>query len=164
MATWRREAARLVLLDPDDRVLLLRASDPTRPHQGGWWELPGGGIEPGELSSAAASRELYEETGIGGVTIGPCVWTQHVAFSFAGYDFDQNEWVHIARCDGGEYRPAALEAIEALAFEGARWWPVEDLGPLVDTGERIIPPWLPDQLAAVLAAGVPARPIDLGHQ
>jgi 8-oxo-dGTP pyrophosphatase MutT (NUDIX family) len=154
----------VVLLDPEDRVLLLRASDPTNPDNGAWWELPGGGIEPGEQSDAAAARELYEETGIHGVTMGPCVWTQHVTFRFAGYDFDQNEWVHIARGDGGEYEPAGLEAIEVMAFEGARWWPVEALGPLVDTGERIIPAWLPKQLAAVLAGGLPDRPIDLGHQ
>ncbi len=30
----------------------------------GWWSLPGGHVEPGETVSAAAQREVMEETGI----------------------------------------------------------------------------------------------------
>ena len=45
---WRgRRAARVVLLDPDRRVLLLNASDPGNPAKGEWWEIPGGGQDPG---------------------------------------------------------------------------------------------------------------------
>ncbi len=60
MADWR-EAARVVCLDDDGRVLLMRWQDPA----GGdlLWEPPGGGIEPGETPLAAARRELAEETG-----------------------------------------------------------------------------------------------------
>ena len=46
--TLRRQAARVVLLDDRDRVLLLQASDPADPAKGSWWEIPGGGIEGGE--------------------------------------------------------------------------------------------------------------------
>jgi 8-oxo-dGTP pyrophosphatase MutT (NUDIX family) len=158
----------VVLLDPDDRVLLLEASDPVWPRKGRWWELPGGGMETGEASAAAARRELYEETGIRDVDMGPCLWRHHAEFDFGGYHFDQHEHVHVARSRGGEYRPAALEALEALAFAGARWWPLEELVVLVADGGRIIPPWLVEQLSGFLvsqATGAPwpAEPIDMGE-
>lgn len=168
MFTLRRRAARVALLDDRDCVLLIQARDPAAPAKGSWWEIPGGGIEHGEATEAAALRELYEETGIAGVEISPCVWRQHVSFDFAGFHFDQHEWVHVARCVTAEYRPAGLESIEAVAFEGARWWPLAELSALDGgRGSRVIPPWLPTQLPAVLARlpseGWPAEPIDLGH-
>jgi 8-oxo-dGTP pyrophosphatase MutT (NUDIX family) len=164
----RRQAARVVLLDRTDRVLLLEASDPARPTKGAWWELPGGGIEGNEPTAAAAARELYEETGILDIDMGPCVWRHHATFQFAGYHFDQYEHVHVARSDGGEYRPAGLEALEVIAFKGARWWPLEDLAAHAAGGGRIIPPWLVEQLPLVLGAGWPlvlagTGPIDMGE-
>jgi 8-oxo-dGTP diphosphatase len=33
-------------------------------HKRRGWELPGGKVEPGEMPSAAACRELFEETGV----------------------------------------------------------------------------------------------------
>jgi 8-oxo-dGTP pyrophosphatase MutT (NUDIX family) len=170
--TLRRQAARVVLLDRSDRVLLLEAQDPARPSKGRWWELPGGGLEAGEPTAEAAARELYEETGITGVNMGPCVWRQHATFDFGGYHFDQHEHVHVARTEGGEYRPAGLEALEAVAFKGARWWPLDELAGLIAGGGRTIPPWLLEQLSAFLArtagAGWPSGlcdtgPIDMGE-
>ena len=51
-----------VLLRPDGTVLLgNRPADKPWP---GWWELPGGKIEPGETVLQALARELHEELGI----------------------------------------------------------------------------------------------------
>jgi 8-oxo-dGTP pyrophosphatase MutT (NUDIX family) len=59
---YYRETVRIVCLDAQSRVLLLRWRDP---FDGTYvWALPGGGIDPGELSLAAAHRELVEETGL----------------------------------------------------------------------------------------------------
>src|SRR5215469_2972472 len=56
-----RRAARVILLDPADRVLLMRYDQP--PPNGQHWATPGGGAEDGEDYPAAALRELAEETG-----------------------------------------------------------------------------------------------------
>src|SRR6202051_1545924 len=53
-------AAMMVLLDEQDRVLLLWRH---RFVQGGGWELPGGLIDEGEEAAETAARELEEETG-----------------------------------------------------------------------------------------------------
>ena len=154
----RRPAARVVLLDPTGRVFLLRASDPARPADGRWWEIPGGGMSPGESSADAARRELYEETGIRDVEMGPLVWTQQVRFQFGGLRFDSHDHIHVAWCDGGEYRPAALEALEALAFETARWWELDEL--LAST-ERLIPIRMREFLPDLVEGRLPPAPIDI---
>lgn len=60
----------LVALRHTGRLLLVRVRGRD------CWELPGGGIEPGETARAAAVRELHEE---GGQTLPP------EALRFAGY-------------------------------------------------------------------------------
>ena len=43
-----------------------RRADSTKDAEGSgtWWQMPQGGVEPGEDPAAAALRELFEETGI----------------------------------------------------------------------------------------------------
>lgn len=162
----RRQAARAVVLDPDDRVLLIKARDPFQPAKGEWWELPGGGMEPGETSHAAAAREITEETGLVGVEVGACVWQHDARFTFAGLRFDQLEHIHVARWAGqsgaATDRPQ-LEYLEALAFSGLEWWSLEDLVAMVAGGGRVIPPWLPVQLPLYLARGAAESPVHLGE-
>jgi 8-oxo-dGTP pyrophosphatase MutT (NUDIX family) len=61
----RRDCARVLLVDADDRILLLRSLQaPGRPDLGARWLTPGGALDAGEASSQAAARELLEETGL----------------------------------------------------------------------------------------------------
>ncbi|MER8226031.1 NUDIX domain-containing protein [Streptomyces sp. NPDC094143] len=56
-----RYTADVVALTPAREVLLIQRRWP--PHEGAW-ALPGGHVDPGETSRAAAARELAEETGV----------------------------------------------------------------------------------------------------
>ena len=56
-----RRAARLLVIDEHDRVLLFRFTfGPRSP----FWGTPGGECDPGEDFADAARRELFEETGL----------------------------------------------------------------------------------------------------
>lgn len=56
-----RRAARIIVLDPEGRVLMFRYDVPGRPP---FWVTAGGECEPDESFEDAARRELLEETGI----------------------------------------------------------------------------------------------------
>jgi 8-oxo-dGTP pyrophosphatase MutT (NUDIX family) len=153
----------VVVLDQHGHTLLLEARDPADDTKGTWWEIPGGGIEPGESSAEAARRELFEETGIRDAEIGPCVWTQHARFTFAGWRFDQHEHVHVAwtdHIDLATLRPGGLEALEALAFGTNRWWELDDL---LASDDAVLPRRLREFLPDLVAGVLPPTPLDITH-
>ncbi|MDH4276676.1 MAG: NUDIX domain-containing protein [Acidimicrobiia bacterium] len=161
MAPWtlKRKSARVVLLNDLDQIFLINSVDPADSSKGSWWELPGGGIDPGERSEDTVMRELWEEGGLREAEVGPVIWTQHVEFDFGGYHFDQDEVIHIARTTERTIeRPQGLEALEALAFQGARWWPVPEV---VSSTESFLPPSLPTMLPALLDGRLPSPPLDI---
>jgi 8-oxo-dGTP pyrophosphatase MutT (NUDIX family) len=158
MFTLRRAAARVVLLDRAGRIFLVNSEDPADHRKPAWWEIPGGGMDPGESSEDACRRELLEETGITDIEMGPCIWVQHVEFDFGGLHFDSNERIHVAWCDGGEFRPRHLEYLEAAAFLGAQWWLLDDL---VASEVPVLPTRLREFLPPVVRGELPPEPIDI---
>jgi 8-oxo-dGTP pyrophosphatase MutT (NUDIX family) len=60
----RRIAARAIILQEDQLLCVRLRPTELAPHNGSFWCVPGGGLEPGEALLAGLERELIEETGI----------------------------------------------------------------------------------------------------
>ncbi len=146
-----RSCVRVVLRDRDGRILLLRAELASRA-AGHWWELPGGGIEPGEGYVEAAVRELGEETGlvISPGQVGPPRWRRSATWSARGLRRLQHEVVVGVDLDASAppISGGGRTAEEREEYTGARWWRLPELA---SSAERFYPGRLPELLPAFLA-------------
>ncbi len=122
-----RIGARVLLLDRDDHVLLIHAKDPDQPgHR--WWELPGGGADPGELLADTPRRELAEETGILVDHIGPHLWDRVTRFHYRGREHHRRESVYLARVtDTAATLCPKYTANEKAGLIEHRWWTQPEL-------------------------------------
>ncbi|SCG85206.1 NUDIX hydrolase [Methanobacterium congolense] len=56
-------AVRVILTDPDGKILIIKRSTESKTNPGRW-ELPGGKVDQNESIDQALLREVYEETGL----------------------------------------------------------------------------------------------------
>ncbi|MFD8629629.1 NUDIX domain-containing protein [Streptomyces hygroscopicus] len=112
-----RYTADVVAFTPGGDVLLVERDWP--PYEGAW-ALPGGHVDPGETSRAAAVRELEEETGV----------------QVAAADLRQiGVWDSPERDPRGRYVtvayaavvPADTQIVPGTDARTARWWPLDNL-------------------------------------
>ena len=126
-----RTAARLVVLDATGCVLLLHVRDLSNPQFGTAWEIPGGGIEPGETYSQAALRELREETGIevAPERIEAPRWRRQIEYVYRGTCWHQRELVGLVRLDTSSPGVDASLRVgnEREDVLEARWWPLPQI-------------------------------------
>jgi 8-oxo-dGTP pyrophosphatase MutT (NUDIX family) len=145
-----RHASRVLLLDPDNRLLLLRVQLEDRT----LWVAPGGGLEDGEDFVAAALREVREETGAS-VDLGPIVWLRRHVFDMPGCTLDQSERYFVARASTTKVAPTRQDEY----VSGYRWWSLHELAACNDT---FAPRSLTQLLPRILDGSYPNPPIDVG--
>ena len=154
-----REAVRGLVVDSDDRVLLVRFDFPTRTV----WAVPGGGIDAGETAEDALRRELIEEVGLVDPDIGPPLWDRLHVFPFINGLFDgQHERCHLVRVDA-TFEPAPAFSWEQLNAEyimAMQWWSAAELRA---AGVITAPRSMVDLLDDLFANGPPPEPISVGE-
>jgi 8-oxo-dGTP pyrophosphatase MutT (NUDIX family) len=146
---WR-STVRVLLLDSDHRILLMHWRDPVDGHR--LWEPPGGGIEPGESETAAAVREVLEETGIAITPVPGRRVEVHRDLLWCGRRFVGDEPFLLARVPSPDpMRPARLTQHERDTLLGWHWLTWPEVLALADPVE-------PPTLAAALRALEPTGP------
>lgn len=155
-----RPTVRVLLLDRDDRLLMIKCtnlgltdSPPV------FWATAGGGIEAGETIEAAARREVLEETGIFEIELGPVVWTEDAVLTFTGEPTTLFRLTYVvAHCTPTPLDSSHWTQQERDTILELRWWA---LGELRASAEHFYPAQLTQLLPDVLAGRFPAEPIVL---
>lgn len=152
-----RHAARVLLLDKHDRLLLFRCQEPGA--ERAFWITPGGGLEDGESHEQAAERELFEETGLTGVPLGSCVWMRSHTFPWMGRMYRQHERFFLVRVDDHAVDVACHTEEEQAALTEHRWWSVAAIQGATDD---FFAPRSIGRLLSALLVELPKQPIDVG--
>jgi 8-oxo-dGTP pyrophosphatase MutT (NUDIX family) len=152
-----RTGIRALVLDPDERIALVRFDYPDR----SVWAAPGGGTEEGEDDAATLARELREELGLELVDpLGRCVWVRTHVFPMSRRD-GQTERYYLVRKPAFAIRPGLPSGeLRAEGVGHVRWWTLDELETATDV--RFAPGRLPSLLRELLRSGPPAAPIDVG--
>lgn len=148
-----RETARIMLVDEQNRIFLLKTHFDPEVGLPPRWLTPGGGIDSGESMLQAAVRELYEETG---KTVNPEDLGEPVLVASGRWDWADGLNYHtytdtIYELKVLNFQPdiSGFTQDELRDILEHRWWNVEDI---LQSDEPVAPHELKDWLKTRFSA------------
>jgi len=158
-----RPSARLILLDPQDRLFLFKVHQPTvydpkDPFRDPFWIMIGGLVDPGEDYAAAAIREAREETAVA-VRDVRWVWSRERTMQWRDRQVLHRERFFLGRTVSAAIDTSGLDEREKSWTLDHRWWTADEIAA---SSERFEPVDLGLRLKALLRDGPPEQPITFG--
>lgn len=157
-----RPSARLILLDPQDRLFLFKVHqpsvyDPADPFREPFWIMIGGLVDPGEDYAEAAIREAREETAIVLKDV-RWVWSRERIMQWRDRQVLHRERFFLGRAASAAVDTSGLDDREKSWTLAHRWWTADEIAA---SSERFEPIDLSARLKALLRDGPPTEPISL---
>ena len=155
-----RPSARLILLDPQDRILLFKVHqpsvyDPADPFRDPFWIMVGGLVDPGEAYELTAAREAREETGLIVEDL-RWVWSRERVMQWREKRVLHREQFFLGRTNSTTVDTSGLDEREKSWTIDHRWWPLEEIEA---SPERFEPKNLREYLKTLLRDGPSDEPI-----
>ena len=159
------ESIRVLLLNPQKEILLMRADDPSTrtmqgEYRGSFWFTIGGKIEVGEDVESAVIREIYEETGLKAseIILGPIVWHGEFDLILSGVPHRLKQRFIVAHTNEINVTIENFTVAEKAVVQELRWFGLDDIK---NCQEHIYPAKLAEYLPAILAGHYPRSIIEI---
>jgi 8-oxo-dGTP pyrophosphatase MutT (NUDIX family) len=123
------------------------------------WITAGGAVEPGETFEEAAVRELWEETGISNVPLGPCVWVRKHVFRWRESVYESRERFFVVHVGEVSVHCENWAEVEREFITEHRWWTIDEIAA---SSEVFVPRRLASLLRPIVSGVYPEEPIETG--